>query len=113
MANSIDGLWIVWYEHVQGDGRGVVVFNSGRLLGGESAWFYEGTYRAEGGDFSADATLTHFGKSTSKSVLGTVPDQSPVRLEISGRRTGVDTIEARAEPNGGGKATSFELRRMV
>ena len=113
MENSIEGLWIVWYEDVSGDGRGVAVLTSGRLLGGESAWYYDGSYSTEGSEFSAQVTLTHFGKPTSKSVVGHLPGQSPVRLDVSGRRTSADTIEAKAVPDGGGEPTQFQFRRVA
>lgn len=44
---SIEGLWIVSYEGVPGDCRGVVVLTSSKFLGGESAWYYEGTYHTD------------------------------------------------------------------
>ena len=113
MNDEMEGLWIVWYEEVPGDGRGVVVMHSGRLLGGESAWYYEGSYSTEGSEFSAQATLSHFGKSTSRSVAGHLPDQSPVHVRITGRRTASDTIEAKAVSDDGGGQTEFQLRRMV
>ena len=109
MENSIEGLWIVSYEGVPGDGRGVVVLTASKFLGGESAWYYAGTYHTEENEFSAQVTLTHFGKPTSKSVGGHLPGQSPVRLDISGRRTGVDTIDATAVPQDGGQPASFRL----
>ena len=113
MDSSIEGLWIIKYEGVPGDGRGIVVLTSGRFVGGESAWYYDGAYETRRGEFSAKITLTHYGKPTSKSTAGHLPEQSPVRLDIVGQRVDADTIDAEATPHGGGEPAPFRLHRVV
>ncbi|GBD98206.1 hypothetical protein BMS3Abin07_00214 [bacterium BMS3Abin07] len=53
-----DGLWIIEFESViQSYGKGVVVLNNGRLLGGDDSYYYSGTYRAEDNKFEGTATI--------------------------------------------------------
>ena len=113
METSIEGMWIIKYEGVLGDGRGVVVLTSGRFVGGESAWYYHGTYETKGDEFHAKITLTHYGKASSRSTAGHLPEQSPAPLDIVGQRIDADTIDATATPDGGGEPASFRLHRMV
>jgi hypothetical protein len=43
----IEGLWIVQYEGLQGNGAGVAVFVNGRVLGGDTGYTYEGAYTVQ------------------------------------------------------------------
>lgn len=113
MESSFEGLWMIKYEGVLGDGRGVVVLTSGRYVGGESAWYYDGTYDIKSSEFSADITLTHYGKPTSKSTAGHLPEQSPVRMNIVGQCIDADIIDAKATPHGGGETLSYQLHRIA
>ena len=40
----VEGLWIVQFEGLQGEGAGVIVLVNGRALGGDEAYTYEGHY---------------------------------------------------------------------
>lgn len=55
----VEGLWIVEYESVQG-GSGVVVLVNGRLLGGHSAYTYEGHYAVKDEWFAASVHVSNF-----------------------------------------------------
>ena len=62
----IEGLWSVSFitrtHPVQNYGAGVVVFETQRLFGGDSAYFYTGKYSItpDGKIITAEATITHY-----------------------------------------------------
>jgi hypothetical protein len=56
----IEGLWIVQYVGVQGSGGGVVVFTSGKVLGGDTGYTYTGTYKTEGATLAATIRVSNF-----------------------------------------------------
>ena len=82
----ISGLWSVRYHGPQGDGGGVVVLESGRLLGGDSGYTYSGSYREEGDRISAEVDVANFDNSI-RNVLG-IPGN--FKLLIEGKLTGND-----------------------
>ena len=44
----IDGLWLVHAEGLQGNaGGGIAVFSKGKIYGGDSGFYYLGTYQGE------------------------------------------------------------------
>jgi hypothetical protein len=69
----IEGLWIVQYEGLQGNGAGVVVFVNGKVLGGDLGYTYEGTYNLEGNNLTTQIHVSNFLPSV-VSVLGVVGD---------------------------------------
>ncbi len=113
MEKRTEGLWLIWYDGAPGDGRGVIVLHDGKILGGESAWYYSGTYNTDESGIDGSMTLIHYGKPSSKSAGGHSPAQSPVDLTIAGRWIDDDTIRVHAEPAGGGSRMEFEMRRPV
>lgn len=56
----IEGLWIVQYEGVQGNGGGVVVLLKGHVLGGDNGFVYTGAYRIDGKSVSARVLVRNF-----------------------------------------------------
>jgi hypothetical protein len=53
-----DGLWVIEFESmIQIYGRGVVVLNNGRLLGGDESYYYSGTYRITENRIEGNATV--------------------------------------------------------
>jgi len=56
----IEGLWIVQYEGMQGNGGGVAVFVNGKVLGGDTGYIYEGTYTVQGDVVSAKIHVSNF-----------------------------------------------------
>ena len=113
MEKRIEGLWLIWYDGAPGGGRGVIVLHGGNILGGESAWYYSGTYNRDESGFEGSMTLTHYGKPTSKSVGAHRPDQSPVDLRLVGQWIDEDTLAVRAEPADGSPHMEFQMRRQV
>ena len=69
----IDGLWIVQYEGIQGEGAGVVVLTQGRLLGGDFGYTYEGNYIVKDNWIAASIHVANFLPNIA-SVLGHVGD---------------------------------------
>jgi hypothetical protein len=69
----IEGLWIVQYEGLQGNGAGVAVFVNGRILGGDSGYTYEGTYAVQNNIVAAHVHVSNFLPSI-PSVLGVAGD---------------------------------------
>jgi T3SS negative regulator,GrlR len=79
----IEGLWIVQYEGLQGNGGGVAVFINGRVLGGDTGYTYEGTYDLRGDTLTALVHVSNFLPNI-PNVLGVIGDfdlqiQAPLR----------------------------------
>ena len=45
---ALDGLWIAQFTGKEVSGSGVVVFSNGKLFGGETGFYYIGTYESDG-----------------------------------------------------------------
>lgn len=69
----VEGLWIVQYEGIQGNGGGVVVLLRGHVLGGDSGFVYIGTYRTDEKRLSARVLVRNFLPDVA-SVLGVKGD---------------------------------------
>jgi hypothetical protein len=80
----IEGLWIVQYEGLQGSGGGVAVFVSGKILGGDTGYTYEGAYTLQNNVMAARVRVTNFLPNV-PNVLGVVGDFD---LEIQAPVTG-------------------------
>ena len=46
-----EGLWIVQYEGTAGGDGGVIVLVQGRVLGGDNAYVYTGSYQGDGENY--------------------------------------------------------------
>ena len=63
MNKSLEALWGVVYGDVSSLDQfngGVVVFETNRIFGGDSCFYYTGTYNSSGADLSAQVKITHF-----------------------------------------------------
>jgi hypothetical protein len=56
----IEGLWIVQYEGTAGGDGGVIVFVQNRVLGGDNAYVYTGTYQSGGERISARVLVRNY-----------------------------------------------------
>ena len=66
----VDGLWTVEFSSSLGlAGKGVLVIEDNRLLGGDAGYYYHGTFNLEKGNFTGELTITRYDK-TSISVFG-------------------------------------------
>lgn len=58
---SLEALWTVEYETVNGwNNGGVVVLETGRVFGGDSQYFYVGKYSISGSTLNAIIDTTHY-----------------------------------------------------
>jgi hypothetical protein len=85
----VDGFWIVQYEGMQGNGGGVVVFTKGKVFGGDTGYYYLGSYEGNGHSMKARVAVRNFIASV-PSVVGITGD---FELSIEGTVEG-DTIRA-------------------
>lgn len=57
----LEALWSVEFSsNVQGFGSGVVVLETGRVLGGDAQYFYVGSYEVTNGVVKSTVTITHY-----------------------------------------------------
>ncbi len=93
----LEALWSVEFITSQGSqGAGVVVFETGRIFGGDSQYYYVGRGEADSqGNVSGYVDVTHysgppssvFGWATTFRVILTGPVQSPV-MDLQGHLDG-------------------------
>jgi hypothetical protein len=57
---TVDGFWIVRFTGANIYGSGVVVLANGKLFGGESGFYYIGTYEADGKVLKARVMIRNF-----------------------------------------------------
>ena len=58
----IEAMWTVSFSTPQGTfGSGVAVFETGRIFGGDSMYFYLGSYTVSGSDVMGKALVQHYG----------------------------------------------------
>jgi hypothetical protein len=57
---SVNGLWTAEFTTASGAGTGVVVFVDGRIMGGDAAYYYSGTYQEEGPRLNARLFVKHY-----------------------------------------------------
>ena len=57
----VDGLWTVEFiSSLNRIGKGVIVFNNNRLLGGDSGYYYSGNFTVENDIITGTANITRF-----------------------------------------------------
>lgn len=68
----LEALWSVEFQSSFGmHGNGVVVFETGRILGGDSAMIYVGSFRVENGSIHSDVNVKKYAHSPGMtSVVG-------------------------------------------
>ncbi len=57
---TMEGLWTVKFTAGQLSGSGVVVFSDGKAFGGETGFFYVGTYEVDGNIVKARVMIRNF-----------------------------------------------------
>lgn len=63
MTENIEALWAVHFGDVYGLGQpngGVAIFETSRIFGGDSQFYYIGEYQVSGEKITADVKVTHF-----------------------------------------------------
>jgi hypothetical protein len=56
----LEGLWIVQYVGIAGDGGGAVTFVNGKVLGGDTGYTYVGTYTVQNNNVTARVRVSNF-----------------------------------------------------
>lgn len=78
----LEALWSVKFiSNIEGFGSGVAVLETGRLLGGDTQYFYIGSYNVENGIANATVTVTHYA-GPSMSLFGQAKE---VTLKLTGK----------------------------
>ncbi len=78
----LEALWSVEFvSNVQGAGAGVAVLESSKVLGGDSQYFYVGSFRVEAGTVHAKVKVTHYA-GPSNSIFGPLSEST---LELTGK----------------------------
>src|SRR5688572_14202113 len=78
----LEALWSVEFvSNTQNFGAGVAVFETGRIFGGDSQYYYIGSYRVKDGLLHADLEINHYAGSPS-SVFGPAKQ---FNLKLSGK----------------------------
>jgi T3SS negative regulator,GrlR len=68
----IDGLWTVEFiSTINRSGKGVLVLNNGRLLGGDEGYYYSGTYQVADTKIEGEVNVIRFDPNT-LSVFGDI-----------------------------------------
>jgi hypothetical protein len=79
-GGTMEGLWIVQYMGLHGDGGGVAVFMNGKVLGGDSGYTYIGTYTVQDDVLESQIRVKNFLPEV-PNVLGIIGDFD---LELTG-----------------------------
>jgi len=58
---SIEALWTVNFAAPSGAGNGIVVFESGKLYGGDAQYYWTGTYTVNNGKIIATLDVRNYG----------------------------------------------------
>ena len=83
MSGEIEALWTVEFmSNLQVFGSGVVIFETGRIFGGDARYYYLGTFEVDHGSLvNADVKVTHF-TGEPYSIFGI---RNEFKLTISGK----------------------------
>ena len=58
---SVEGLWSLFFQsNVGREGGGVVVLETGRILGGDMSYLYIGDYKVDRGHMAGNVRVTHY-----------------------------------------------------
>lgn len=72
---ELEGLWSVIFVSGQNSiNAGVVVFETNRLFGGDSWYYYVGTYKGEDGKLTAQFKSTHYAGPIGSPSMGERPE---------------------------------------
>lgn len=96
MQQGLEALWSLEFQSNRGfEGGGVVIFETGRVFGGDAQYYYTGTYEVKSGNITAKVKVTRYVDSgLGVSIFGT--DDKEIELEFEGK---VDEPVMRATGN--------------
>jgi hypothetical protein len=106
----VDGFWVVQFAGMEGKGGGVVVMTKGKILGGDSAFTYLGSYKEGDGKMSAEVLVQNFDPLIGN-VLGIKGDFT---LKFDLTANGNDELQGQAStPSAPGFGLKAKLRRRA
>lgn len=105
-----EGLWIVQYAGMEGKDAGVVVLTGGRVLGGDNAFTYLGTYSETENGIRASVTVENFNPQVGN-VLGI---KGNFQLELRAIQTASGVMEGNGStPQAPGFGLKMKLTRKA
>jgi hypothetical protein len=57
---SIEALWTVNFATAAGAGNGIVIFETGRIFGGDANYFWVGDYNVQNGRITANLNVSNY-----------------------------------------------------
>jgi hypothetical protein len=78
----LEALWSLEFESGSEAGAGVVIFETGRIFGGDAQYYYTGKYSLKDGTMSADVKVNRY-SSGYGSIFGT--NEQEFDLKITGK----------------------------
>jgi hypothetical protein len=107
---SIEALWALRFQlRDKGQGGGVIVFESGRLFGGDSSYVYTGHYTVSAGHIEATATVVQHTDVDGMADIWETGEKS-FQVAVTGRFSGDDVIQAKLARDGGGSIKAALVR---
>lgn len=105
-----NGLYAVSFKTPLGEGAGVVTLLDGKVQGGDSGLFYDGTYSIAGERFSATLRTDRHDRNTGMvSVFGV----DKVQIQLDGTWTGDSASVTGTSPQAPGISFKAALRRVA
>ena len=109
---GIEGLWAVGFGSYLENASGVAVFKSGRVLGGDNAWYYAGVYQVDGKVVRAQVRIEHYDLDL-ETVTGHRPGER-FDIDIVGDLQGDDRINAHGDVVGDTRQQiEIRMRRLA
>jgi len=105
----IDGLWTVQTKTAEGTGGAVVMLIGGKIFGGDNAFYFTGTYRADEVSMKARVTVQNFDPAF-PSIVGV---ESPYELEVSVSVKGDSMLGTAMLANQPAKSFGVQLSRKA
>jgi hypothetical protein len=91
---SVEALWTVDFDTVAGwKNAGIVVLETNRVFGGDSAFYYLGHYELNGPQITGQITVTCYLTGTHQTAWGdTTPALTSFAVRLEGTRVGPDSM---------------------
>jgi T3SS negative regulator,GrlR len=89
---SVDALWTIEFETAsRWTNGGVVVLDAGRIFGGDSQYYFQGTYRFAAGGLTADIHVSHYHGAV-QTAFGDAAREFDVKIEADVAKDGQDVF---------------------
>lgn len=109
----IEGLWSVHFKSQNGEGAGVVVFETGRILGGDSNFIYLGQYNVIEKIVYMSGEIRHYAFNTS-SIFGDLPVGGRLPLKVEAHFIGKESLRGEMlETNANNVIAVFNFRKVA